>query len=439
MVVKVFGSYTSADSPLVHLICGRLEVNSTIKFYLFERDANLLMPINDEIKGAIDEADFFILFWSRNTTNRDWVGGEFDYALQCEAQLREQGRKTHFIIIISLDNTDLPIDLRRHRHLDYTPQVLDRLRVFLEKGAGNTGPLKFTPSLLKATAQDLMSPNIIYCYPDDTAAQAYFIMDSRGIRHLLVLDNKDKTVRGFLSKRDILKLMLPPVDSNITISSEEVNKIGKTPVSDIMTPRRSLIRAKRNTPILDVLEKLIGKQPIEGVFRRISAVPVIENHKAFGIISYIDIFKYAEKEGGIPPNLTVENLVPYKQLLISVSPDDTLATCHFKMDDRGVRHLFVIDNNQHFVGMVDDLTVLHLMNVRNSLEIGEMSVKRFMQPAENLRWIRNTTSLEEIVQIFLQSRNITALPVVDLESKTAIGIVSYVDVLKAFHEHWTPQ
>ncbi|RMG78509.1 MAG: CBS domain-containing protein [Chloroflexi bacterium] len=439
MVIKIFGSYTSADSPLVQLICERLEINSTIKFYLFERDANFLMPINDEIKMAIDEADYFMLFWSRNTEDRGWVTGEFDYALEREAQQREAGRKTNFIIIIRLDDTDLPIDLRRHRHLNYKPEVLNRLRAFLEKGAGNTGPLINTPSPLRSTAQDIMSPNIIFCYPDDTLEHAYFIMDSRGIRHLLVLDRKDETVQGFLSKRDILKRMVPPVDSNITIPPEEADKMGKIPVKDIMTPRRSLIRAKQNTPLLEVLEKLVRKPIIDGVFRRISAVPVIEDHKAFGIISYIDIFKYIEGNGLIPSNLTAESLVPANQQLINVLPQDTLETCRFKMDSAGVRHIFVIDDNQHFVGMVDDLTVLHLMNDQIDLEIGEMKVKNFMQQAENLRWIRNTTLLDEIVQIFLQSRNITALPVVDLESKTAIGIVSYVDVLNAFYNHWSSQ
>lgn len=54
----------------------------------------------------------------------------------------------------------------------------------------------------KATARDVMTDGIIWCYDDQTEKEAAELMDKHGIRHLPVL-NRQKRIVGVLSLGDL--------------------------------------------------------------------------------------------------------------------------------------------------------------------------------------------------------------------------------------------
>src|SRR5262245_32315074 len=86
-----------------------------------------------------------------------------------------------------------------------------------------------------------------------------------------------------------------------------------------------------------------------------------------------------------------------------------------------IRHLPIIDRGGTLVGMISDRDL-------RSANGKEESVASLM--SADVTTIDPETEVEEIIDLLLELR-VGALPVVDEETKELMGIVSYVDVLRA--------
>lgn len=92
----VFISYSVADSNIAMRVYYDL-VRSGVKAYLFEKEAEIGVPFNQEIYDTLDHIKFFCLFDSPHARSSTWVRKECDYALsrktaviQCVVEERKE-------------------------------------------------------------------------------------------------------------------------------------------------------------------------------------------------------------------------------------------------------------------------------------------------------------------------------------------------------------
>ena len=98
------------------------------------------------------------------------------------------------------------------------------------------------------------------------------------------------------------------------------------------------------------------------------------------------------------------------------------------------RHLPVVDGRE-LVGILSDRDLLELRNVLDDpaadTSVLERAVSAYM--STDVASVDPETELTEAVDIMLE-RRVGALPVLEAETETLVGIVSYVDVLRAARE-----
>lgn len=117
------------------------------------------------------------------------------------------------------------------------------------------------------TVRQLMSPNIVYLTPEDTAARAARIFERHNFGMLPVC-TKDGRLRGVVTDRDITLRCVafgnPPEE---------------TPLRDIMT--RGIITVSPDEAV-EIAAKLMSDE-------KIRRLPVVENGKTVGILSLSDL------------------------------------------------------------------------------------------------------------------------------------------------------
>lgn len=125
--------------------------------------------------------------------------------------------------------------------------------------------------------------------------------------------------------------------------------------------------------------------------------------------------------------------------VIAVRADQTVAEAIEVLADRGFRHLPVLDDDDHVVGILSDRDVRALgvstaldQRTREKLEARMRApVARLM--STGVATVRPETEVREIIDTMLEAA-VGAVPVVDHDTDTLIGIVSYVDVLRAVRD-----
>jgi len=116
---------------------------------------------------------------------------------------------------------------------------------------------------------DVMTGKVVTLSPHHTFDDAANLMTDRHFRHCVVVDNYRKPV-GVISDRDIFRVL-----------ARNPNSRSKS-LEQIMT--RNPITVKRDTPIIDVVSKLIAK--------RINCLPVVEKDGTVcGIVTSTDLLK----------------------------------------------------------------------------------------------------------------------------------------------------
>lgn len=121
--------------------------------------------------------------------------------------------------------------------------------------------------------------------------------------------------------------------------------------------------------------------------------------------------------------------------LVTIKPVDTVRSALLRMEDQEIRHLPVVEGKQ-LIGMVSDrdlreyrLPVMEeIDNPEYADDLLETPVSEVMNA--NLVTLDPSESIKAAIDLMLEY-GVGALPVVERHSEELVGIVSYVDVLKA--------
>lgn len=117
---KVFLSFAGKDRPHAEQLRAELEARN-VNAYLDENE----IALGDNVVAAIDEAlatsDYYVLLWSANTPQREWVTKEWTAAFNLEMT-----RRRAFLFIVRLDEEPLPPLLAPRKHIDVV-DAADRL------------------------------------------------------------------------------------------------------------------------------------------------------------------------------------------------------------------------------------------------------------------------------------------------------------------------
>jgi len=123
--------------------------------------------------------------------------------------------------------------------------------------------------------------------------------------------------------------------------------------------------------------------------------------------------------------------------VITVDPDNTVFEAQELMANNHVRHLPVIDANQHLIGIVTDRDIRSAMpyhfikdscSVEQREEICALTVKDIM--TEDPITVSPTYTIQDAL-LMIQNSKVGALPVVEDDGKLS-GILSVRDLLRAF-------
>jgi len=119
---------------------------------------------------------------------------------------------------------------------------------------------------------------------------------------------------------------------------------------------------------------------------------------------------------------------------ITISPDASFFEARNLIHEKGVRHLPVVDKNNHLVGIATDRDIREaapsdatLLSVQElNYLLGKLKVSAFMTPKGKLITITPDTLIEEAVQL-MHDNKIGCLPV--LEGEKLYGIFTETDAL----------
>ena len=130
-----------------------------------------------------------------------------------------------------------------------------------------------------AQVKDLMSEKLEVVTPDVHLRDALKAMNRAGYRHIPVV--ADEKLVGIITDRDIrLAVNSPVIDEDADLSRRAV--LDGIKVNDCMTPEPQCVTSDR--PLSEVAELLS--------LNKFGAMPVVDNGKLVGMISYIDFLKH---------------------------------------------------------------------------------------------------------------------------------------------------
>lgn len=122
---------------------------------------------------------------------------------------------------------------------------------------------------------------------------------------------------------------------------------------------------------------------------------------------------------------------------VTISPDASFFEARALIHEKGIRHLPVVDKNNHLVGIVtdrdireaapSDATLLSIQELNYLL--GKLKVGSIMTPKEKLITITPDTIIEEAVQL-MHDHKIGCLPII--EGEKLYGIFTETDALAHF-------
>lgn len=431
-MIRIFLSYSGQDSLRVKGVERFFEQGGQIKCWNFEHNSNYLRDIPSDIATAVEESDYFFLFWSSSVANRiAWVENEYLIANEIEKNLRNTGKLNAFIRIILLDNTPLPREMGGKRNIRFTENDFTKLKDAILSAGPRPKAWDVPPQVnpLSQSVTTIMTPEPLAIPLGNTRlVDAFIYMEAADVRHLTVL-NDDGSLAGFISHRDIRKKIPPKLHdmkkvqeiTDVGQYQRTIRDAGQLPIAAVMTPFNRLVYLTDNATIEQALDALLRVYD----FGRISALPIIHQSQAVGIVSYVDILCKLNI-----PDITVKEAKKSEQLF-QAKIIDTVGDVDLLMKQVGIRHMPIEDDDNNLCGMIDDVTILWLMHA--AFNLPKHPVKEFMKPIENISYLRDENRLIDAVNsLFCIDKNITALPVVDDATGFCklTGMLSYIDILE---------
>ncbi len=247
--------------------------------------------------------------------------------------------------------------------------------------------------------------------PDDDLALALQTMLWGEVRHLPVLEG-DKLI-GVLSERDVL-------------FHGAAAKKGEA---------RLKVRAAMSQPPVTVAPSddvtMAARLMLD---RGIGCLPVVEHNALVGIVTKTDILRLEVGEvPGATHGPTLTDVMKKKPA--TAATDDYLLDAVGRMESLNVRHMPVVDGDRKVVGMLSDRDVRTAIgNTLRPLRPGDAAVRIEITRVGDVMGhipltVQRSVTLAEVAGRLVDHR-VGAVPVVD-EDRRLIGIVSYVDVLRA--------
>jgi len=248
---------------------------------------------------------------------------------------------------------------------------------------------------------EAMTAKTVQVAPTDSVSKARTLMRKHGYRILPVTLN-DKLV-GVVSRGDVMK-----VTSNRTnITVEGVMK-------------KNMFTVKPE----DDIEKAAQKMVSSGVRQ----LPVVDG-RLVGVVTSLDLLKNLINLKKTPRKKLVREVLTEK--VISLRPDDSLASAWSRMEKSGFSGLPVLTEKNVVSGIVTRGDVIRHGSFRISRESGKtknIQVKKIM--SQHPITISATSKTVEAGELMIKNR-IIRIPVVDDEKKM-VGIVDVEDILNAY-------
>jgi CBS-domain-containing membrane protein len=249
---------------------------------------------------------------------------------------------------------------------------------------------------------------------DDSVATALRLMRERALRHLPVVAPHSGVV-GILSERDILR-------QQVALGATAAN--GRR-ASEAMVPSPIVLRDDEDA--LEARRILVQSG--------VGCLPVVDAHRQLvGILTRGDLLRAELPKSDVAPVPPDTARMVMRRAPLTASASDLLLDAVARMDDRGIRHLPVVDGDRHVIGMLSDRDVrLAVGNARwglpsavpstglRSLRVSDVMSRQPFVLREEARFL-------QLVSVFTDER-VGAVPVVDADDRL-IGIVSYVDILR---------
>ena len=123
---------------------------------------------------------------------------------------------------------------------------------------------------------------------------------------------------------------------------------------------------------------------------------------------------------------------------VTVTTKATIAEALALMRDLDIRHVPVVEHGA-LVGMLSDRDLAYLDVGASLTDVGATRLRRELSTpvvkamSSDVIYVEPETDVSEIVALLLEHK-IGAVPVVQPDSRAVVGIVSYIDVLRAVQD-----
>jgi acetoin utilization protein AcuB len=126
-----------------------------------------------------------------------------------------------------------------------------------------------------------------------------------------------------------------------------------------------------------------------------------------------------------------------KRDLVTIRPDTHFYEARWIIQEKGMRHLPVVDESRRILGMVTNFDIRSAAPADSSMSLqdlaftlGKLKVASFMTPVEKLATVTPDTIIEKAVQL-MHERKVSCLPVLD-KGQELVGMVTETDILETF-------
>jgi acetoin utilization protein AcuB len=126
-----------------------------------------------------------------------------------------------------------------------------------------------------------------------------------------------------------------------------------------------------------------------------------------------------------------------KRDLVTIRPDTHFYEARWIIQEKGIRHLPVVDESRRILGMVTNFDIRSVAPADSSMSLqdlaftlGKLKAASFMTPVKKLVTVTPDTIIEKAVQL-MHDRKVSSLPVLD-KGQEFVGLVTETDILATF-------
>jgi CBS domain-containing protein len=326
------------------------------------------------------------------------------------------------------------------------------------------------PLTAESHAEKIMTKfsELLTVTPDSPFSELFYRMVSLGVRHMPVIDSEEKkNYLRVITRRDLVAKVPPgsaylpedaQIDCGISLDKkelkQELKELGKKRIREIFNDEQNLsICVKRTDPIRKVITLFARPQELVGGRQGyVSAIPVLENGKLEGIISYTDVFRkfLKSQDDFLNSNVAVVSKLGRmadNNVIDTLSESDKLNDAFLTFSATGRRALPVVADGDEsiLVGYLEDLQmkIFNHTNRAFAAQLGNLGVEYMMTRADRLYTPYPEQRLKEFIDQFWKPLN-GAAPASSFvvcskkvgekdsteiaDSKEIAGILSYVNV-----------